>query len=157
MQKWGGKRDLTLPQQLLFMRANRNAEGEGRIVGSKLVWRFEVRPCPLSRSYFARIEYKIGKNPEVFVEDPDLSVLAGERELPHVYHDPLRLCLFMPGTGQWCAHKRIDGTIVPWTYTWLFYFEDWLAFDEWHGGGKHPSDDPERDCSRRIRRSLACN
>jgi hypothetical protein len=30
---------------------------------------------------------------------------------------------------------------VPWAYLWLFYFEHWLATDEWQGGGKHPGED----------------
>lgn len=31
--------------------------------------------------------------------------------------------------------------IVPWTSLWLYFFEDWLATDEWKGGGKHPAED----------------
>ena len=70
--------------------------------------------------------------------DPDLSELAGERPLPHVYHDPLRLCLTLPGTREWTGTMRIDQTFVPWATTWLYYFEEWLISDEWKGGGKHP-------------------
>ena len=33
---------------------------------------------------------------------------------------------------------RSDQTVVPWTSLWLFYFEDWLASNEWKGGGEHP-------------------
>jgi hypothetical protein len=33
---------------------------------------------------------------------------------------------------------KISDTIVPWAVLWLYYFEDWLATDEWKGGGKHP-------------------
>jgi hypothetical protein len=34
---------------------------------------------------------------------------------------------------------RIDQTFVPWVATWLFYFEEWLASDDWKGGGEHPN------------------
>ena len=34
---------------------------------------------------------------------------------------------------------RISETIVPWTFLWLWYFEEWLASDVWKGGGVHPS------------------
>ena len=51
--------------------------------------------------------------------------------------------------------KRIDQTIIPWTYTWLFYFEDWLSTDDWKGGGRHPGEEPEDPGNRALRRALA--
>lgn len=154
MRKWGEKA-LTLSQQLLFLKANPNVEGEGSIKNGKLSWRFLARPTSFSRAYTVRIEYALNNSPNVFVERPDLFVLADNRALPHVYHNPLRLCLYMPSTGQWSAAKRLDQTIVPWALVWLYYFEDWLAFDEWRGGGKHPSTEPESAMNRSLRRSLA--
>ncbi|WP_254451359.1 hypothetical protein [Aliiroseovarius sp. xm-m-339-2] len=77
-----------------------------------------------------------------------MRLLAGERDLPHIYHDPDRLCLYLPGTGQWDASKRLDLTIIPWTHLWLIYFEEWLASDEWKGGGKHPGEDDPNEGNR---------
>ncbi|HEY8594574.1 MAG TPA: hypothetical protein VIL84_04955 [Devosiaceae bacterium] len=99
-----------------------------------------------------RIEYLRGKPPDIFVENPDIQVLAGERKLPHVYHNPLRLCLYLPSSGQWKPSKRLDQTIVPWTAIWLYYFEEWLVSNDWKGGGKHPSDEPDEALSRQLRR-----
>ncbi|WP_299916016.1 hypothetical protein [uncultured Roseobacter sp.] len=93
--------------------------------------------------------------PTVRVNEPDLELLAQDRDLPHVYNDPLRLCLYLPGTCEWAATKRIDQTIIPWTYLWLYYFEDWLATDDWKGGGQHPGDEPHDPCNRALRRALA--
>jgi hypothetical protein len=71
--------------------------------------------------------------------DPHLPTLASGRELPHVYEqDPTRLCLYLPGSGEWSSAMRISETIVPWSVLWLFYFEDWLATGDWGGGGIHP-------------------
>lgn len=65
--------------------------------------------------------------------------LADGRHLPHVYSTkPVRLCLFDPQTAEWSPGAAIADTIVPWTYEWLFYFEEWLVSDEWKGGGRHP-------------------
>ena len=147
------KKALTLPQQHLLLKGNPNCQGVGRIAAGRLVWRFDARPTVLSRRYRLRVQYYAGKNPDVFVEEPDLELLAEGRELPHVYRKPLRLCLYTPGTGQWTPAKRIDQTIVPWTYTWLFYFEDWLAHGEWNGGGKHPGENPTLTPNRRARRA----
>lgn len=146
-----GRRELSLANQLLFLRKSRICPGSGALKRGRLLWRFEARPSPLSRTYRVRLEYKQGESPDVFVEDPDLELLAEGRALPHVYRNPLRLCLYLPDAGQWDASMRIDTTIIPWTYTWLYYFEDWLAFDEWKGGGKHPNDLPE---DRRMRRMM---
>jgi hypothetical protein len=74
----------------------------------------------------------------VFIEEPDLTMLADGRKLPHVYEQkPPRLCLYMPRTCEWTSSARIDETIVPWTALWLFYFEEWLASGNWKGGGEH--------------------
>jgi hypothetical protein len=77
----------------------------------------------------------------VFVDEPDLVALADGRRLPHAYEQrPTRLCLYLPGTGEWTSSMRLDETVVPWAILWLFYFEEWLVSNEWKGGGIHPKD-----------------
>ncbi len=96
-------------------------------------------PSPLGRTYRVRIEYQEQSVPEVRVIDPDLRILAGDRKLPHIYPgDPPLLCLYLPGTREWSPDLLIATTIVPWTYLWLFFFEEWLLTNEWKGGGEHP-------------------
>ena len=68
----------------------------------------------------------------VRISEPDLELLAQGRPLPHIYTNPLRLCLHLPGTEDWDSTKRIDQTIIPWTYTsdpdaLPFPVPDWLA------------------------------
>ena len=146
------RRELTLPQQnLLLSRSLTPVGGSGSLSPTRLVWRYPACPGPLSRSYAIRLELPLGGLPGVFVEDPEPRVLSGGVDPPHIYRNPERLCLYMPGTGQWDATKRLDETVVPWTALWLTYFEDWLATKEWRGGGFHP--DPGRaGRSRRERR-----
>jgi hypothetical protein len=104
-----------------------------------LSWEFCAAPTPLSRQYAVRMEYRQGTSPEVYVDNPDLTLLSEGRRLPHVYEQsPTRLCLFLPGSGEWGAWMRLDLTVVPWTALWLFYFEKWLICGEWAGGGLHP-------------------
>jgi hypothetical protein len=108
----------------------------------RVTWRGRVRPNPLSRAYDIRLDYQVGDTPRVIVESPNLRALAEGRRLPHVYaQDPARLCLFLPGTGEWRPELRLDETMLPWSVIWFFYFEDWLETDDWKGGGKHPWDD----------------
>ncbi|WP_297494684.1 hypothetical protein [Acidocella sp.] len=86
--------------------------------------------------------------PTVFVEQPDLVALAEGRKIPHVYSEaPLKLCLYLPGSGEWHCGLLIANTIVPWAALWLYFFEEWLISDEWKGGGQHPmdTDSDERD------------
>ena len=151
----GGRQNLTLPQQLLFLRSNPTIEGVGTLSDKKLSWQMAVQPTPLARSYQVNISYLPGETPSVQIADPDLELLASGRPLPHVYNKPLRLCLNLPGTGEWEPKKRIDLTIVPWTYLWLYYFEDWLWTGDWKGGGRHPGDEPNHPRNRSLRRALA--
>lgn len=152
MTSWTEKKKLSLAQQHLFLSADINSKGNGTIEANKLIWRFEVTPTLSSRAYLVRIEYSITDNPNVFVEKPDIQLLAGNRSIPHVYDDPLRLCLYMPKTDQWNSSKRLDETIIPWTYIWLFYFEEWLESDDWKGKGKHPTITEDSSYNRHARR-----
>lgn len=151
----GRRQDLTLSQQLLFLKSNPAFEGTGAVRANRLTWQTAVQPTPLARIYQASIVYSLGKTPAVRISDPDLELLAQGRPLPHVYTNPLRLCLHLPGTEDWNSTKRIDQTIIPWTYTWLFYFEDWLATNDWKGGGRHPGDEQEEAGNRALRRAMA--
>lgn len=95
----------------------------------------------MARLYQVQIDYERGSSPAVTVLDPDLSTLAGGRRIPHVYSEtPMRLCLYLPKARQWHRGLRLDETVVPWTYLWLDYFEEWLWSNEWKGGGIHPGD-----------------
>lgn len=149
-----GRPDLTPAQQYTFLRANPICAGTGRVHATGLVWEYRDRPTPLSREYAMRITFQRGATPDVFVNNPELLVLAAGRLLPHVYHDPLRLCLTLPGAREWTGTMRIDQTFVPWATTWLFYFEEWLVSDEWKGGGEHPDPDNTERYNRQVQRAV---
>ena len=51
----------------------------------------------LAREYQASITYVLGKTPAVQIDEPDLEILAAGRHLPHIYMNPLQLCLHLPG------------------------------------------------------------
>lgn len=150
--KGQARADLTPAQQYLFLRQNALCVGEGTLHAQGLAWTYRVRPTPISREYEIRITFRANDVPKVFVISPDLSGLAGDRHLPHVYHDPIRLCLYLPGSGEWAGYIRIDKTFVPWTATWLYYFEEWLESNDWKGGGEHPDASQAEHYNRRVRR-----
>ncbi|MCA1777684.1 MAG: hypothetical protein LC676_19355 [Loktanella sp.] len=154
MSNFTTKNRLSLPQLYLFLQRSKTISGEGVLGPSRLEWRFCAQPTPLSRSYQAILVLEKDGTPDVRIVDPDLRLLAGRRDLPHIYHNPDRLCLYLPGTGQWDASKRLDLTIIPWTHLWLIYFEEWLASNEWKGGGQHPTEDDPDESNRAARRSL---
>lgn len=125
--------------QYRHLNTNPVSAGSGVLRPGRLVWSFATSPTPLSRRYRVRVEYRLGDVPRVFVEEPDLHALTDGRRLPHVYEQrPPRLCLYLPGTGEWTPEMRLDQTIVPWAILWLFYFEEWLSSNDWKGGGMHP-------------------
>jgi hypothetical protein len=149
----GRRRALTASQQFLSLQSNELSAGCGDLHAGALVWRCDVTPSPLSRFYRLRIEFRQGDTPAVFVESPGLNLLADGRRLPHVYLQyPPRLCLYLPRTFEWLPWMRIDRTIVPWAVLWLFYYEEWLASNEWKGGGEHPhAPEVETRSSKRLR------
>lgn len=135
----GRPKSLTMAQQFINLQGNPLSAGHGCLRSDRLTWTYATCPSPLSRDYLIRIEMAPESAPRIFVDDPNVEVLASGRDLPHVYRNPTRLCLYLPGTREWQPWMRLDQTIVPWTSLWLFYFEDWLNTDEWKGGGMHPA------------------
>jgi hypothetical protein len=137
---------LSAPQQFLHLKGNGIFGGEGALSAGRLVWRWSRRPTALSRLYTLRLEYKEGDIPRVYVEQPDLALLAEGEKLPHVYEQrPTRLCLYLPGAWDWRPTDRLDQSVMPWADLWLYYFEDWLrrGKSDWQGGGVHPGDGSE--------------
>jgi hypothetical protein len=130
---------LTAAKQLLHLRKSEIARGDGDVRGGDLTWLFEASPTPLSRNYRVCIKLTQGQSPRIVIEDPNLVELAGGRKLPHVYGEaPVSLCLYHPQRREWTPADRLDLTVVPWIYLWLFFFEEWLTSDDWKGGGEHP-------------------
>lgn len=107
--------------------------------GRRFVWRGTLQATPLGRRYVVEIRLQAGGHPRVFVLDPPLISRTGE-EIPHRFHDG-SLCLYYD--GEWSSQNAIAETIVPWTATWLYYYELWLATGEWLGGGIHPADESD--------------
>jgi len=145
--RFGRRRALTAAQQFVNLRGNPVCRGDGILQAGRFTWRYSATPSPLSRDYDIRIEFNGW--PEIFVECPDLHVLAGGRRIPHLYEQkPPRLCLYLPKTYEWQSWMRLDQTVVPWATLWLFYFEEWLESDDWKGGGMHPGENDDYD--RRV-------
>jgi hypothetical protein len=117
--RYGAPRALNVAQQFVNLRSNPVSAGRGFLHAGRLAWIYDTSPSALSRIYRIRIEMDHDLSPDTFVEEPDLEVLAGGRDLPHIYHDPTRLCLYLPGPPEWRTSMRLDQTIVPWTSLWL--------------------------------------
>src|SRR5271156_1398763 len=102
-------------------------------------WFGQIAPHEYGRTYTVELLYKRNDHPKVWVREPDLRQLAGDRPLPHVYDQKMQeLCLYVPGRGFWGDEKPVASTIMLWACLWLYYFEFWLVTNEWHGRGEHP-------------------
>ena len=127
-----------------------------RVKGPTLISEGDLCPDELCSTYRVQIKMRGGDSPEVRVLQPALFPRANEDRIPHMY-DQERLCLHLPGSGEWSADKSIAATIVPWTSLWLYFYEIWHATGEWLGGGVEPDTKPpirrEREKHERPRRA----
>jgi len=141
---------LTAAQQYYVLRTANAFGGHGRLSRGSLVWFYSARPSPIGRLYALELKLQQGEFPQVIVKAPDLNVLAGGKDLPHVYEQkPPRLCLFLPWTGEWNPQRTLLETMLPWSVLWLYFFEAWLRSGEWTGGGIHPPASQEKEESLR--------
>lgn len=109
------------------------------LLGKELVWEGKLQPSELSIIYDIRIEYSIGKDPDVYVINPAPLLLAKDAtKLPHIYNqEKQHLCLYHRRMNEWNGHKMIATTIIPWISEWLFHYEIWVTTGTWYGGGIH--------------------
>lgn len=139
----------TLPDQLGALKQF-FPNGKGTICDhdQSLHWRGKLQPSTFSRIYRIEIRYKRGRFPRTFVYKPDLNKLANSMPIPHTFSqtsNKTELCLFWPGKKkrelpEWNRYMTLASSIVPWASLWLYYFEQWLATGEWHGGGYHDNE-----------------
>lgn len=95
-----------------------------------------LKPTELSREYTIEISYSLESPPIVKVINPELITIKNKR-IPHTYMDG-SLCLFYSKNKEWTRQDLISETIIPWTSLWLYYYEIWLATEEWLGNGIDP-------------------
>jgi len=107
------------------------------VSGAVLTVTGELQPTGRSRSYRFRLEYEALEPPRVWIIEPALVPREEGGRIPHMY-DQERLCLYLPGSGEWSGDMSLATTIIPWISDWLFYYETWHATGEWLGGGVEP-------------------
>ncbi len=137
--------------------------------GRRAVWIGAIHPT--STEYKIRVEYEVPYAIELFEildVQPRVEVLNPLLErhsdyedgpIPHVYfrksepHLPY-LCLFDPYNVEWSPSDLLADTTVPWTASYLYFYEGWLAVKRWLGPGRHPTRE-ERSGMRPLRGSAA--
>ena len=100
----------------------------------KVEWRGSLRPRT-EQEYEVLIRYREKQSPCVYLLDPEVRA-----DCPHIYKsDENRLCIYWPrdpDNPPWQADSWIADTIIPWTSSWLYFYELWLETGEWLGPEK---------------------
>ena len=109
-----------------------------KVRGSLLLSEGELTPDELCSKYSIQVKYAGGDVPEVRVLQPALQPRVAGGRIPHMYEQE-RLCLYLPGSGEWSGDKTIATTIIPWASLWLYFYEVWSATGKWLGGGVEPT------------------
>lgn len=116
---------------------------------NELTWKHTITPSPLSDQYEIKISYIRGKNPNVYVVNPKLTLYPGEDKLPHVYDTKKQwLCIYYRKASEWRSDMHIADTVIPWTSEWLLHYECWLATGIWNGGGIHHESEAEKQANK---------
>jgi hypothetical protein len=95
--------------------------------GYECSWYGSLQPGLDCIAYQIVIHYRLGGTPKVTVKSPEIKDAA-----PHRYKDK-SLCLFKSDEQPWRGSELIAETIIPWTASWLYYYELWLDTDQWYG------------------------
>ncbi len=126
-------RSLGIREQAAWVR-NTHPGWSCRIDSGMLTCQGQLRPGPMSATYSAIVQYRVGKWPNVYVPGNQLQPLEPRGEIPHTY-GPGKPCLFYPSRHCWRSDMKLSHTIIPWLSLWLVFYEMWRATGEWYGGG----------------------
>lgn len=112
-----------------------------------LYWHGKVKPTSVSKEYYLKLEYRMGKYPKAWLIKEVLDEKTAYY-IPHHYavdvkEGTIELCLFKPKMKEWMKHYPLSKTIIPWAIEWIYYYEIWQITGEWKGGGDHPT---PKDC-----------
>jgi hypothetical protein len=103
--------------------------------GNRASWTGTLQPTAMSNTYTVEFAYTARWRPEIRVLSPELRVRLGCSRLPHVFREGT-LCVHT--AWEWRGDLIIAQTIVPWTSTWLYFYEKWYQTGYWCGEGTHP-------------------
>jgi hypothetical protein len=101
------------------------------------LYRGFLQPRITSARYMVEVQYKLKEIPKVWALSPPL-----HPEAPHLYGDK-SLCLYWPKEWKWTGDQILAETIIPWTGSWLYFYELWLDTGKWLGPSSHDTF-PER-------------
>lgn len=90
-----------------------------------------LQPRFTSPRYLIEVQYRLKEIPKVWVLSPPLHPQA-----PHLYEQK-NLCLYWPKEWKWTGNQIIAETIIPWTGSWLYFYELWLDTGKWLGPSSH--------------------
>jgi hypothetical protein len=98
-----------------------------KISGTNLVVEGTCQPTEHSIIYQYRIGYTPGKQPKVYITEPEI---AYNSEI-HMYGDK-RLCLYYPGDFSFTENSHLFNTVIPWTHEWFVFYELFQITGRWH-------------------------
>lgn len=125
------KNSISLTLQKLNMIEN-YPDWEIKINKDKLTCIGIIKPTDFSSEFKIKLEYRLGCNPIIDVLDPKLK----GKNIPHLYKEN-HLCVYHPPSQDWNPKKYISNTLIPFTASWLYFYEIWLFTGVWEGGGIH--------------------
>ncbi|HIP11149.1 MAG TPA: hypothetical protein EYG73_00385 [Arcobacter sp.] len=118
-----------------------SSNGSGKLKNNYFYWEFDIKPSDFSRIYKVLLIWDFTKTaPRVYILNDEIHNIAKEKNIPHLYsQEKIQLCLYYPSYNEFSRSMSLCETIVPWTFWWLSYYEEWLHSREWKGGGIHPA------------------
>lgn len=113
-----------------------SAKGNGKFNKKYFYWEFDAKPSIFSKVYRILLiwDFKYVA-PKIFILDNELYTTEQNRKIPHLYdREKIQLCLYYPQYSEFNEMMPLCDTIIPWTYLWLQYYEEWLYSNVWKGG-----------------------
>jgi len=113
-----------------------STKGNGKFTKDYFYWEFDAKPSDFSKTYRVLLvwDFKFVA-PKVYILNNELNEVELTKKIPHLYcRKKIQLCLFYPQYNEFNGLMSLCDTIIPWTYLWLMYYEEWLYSGEWKGG-----------------------
>jgi len=113
-----------------------SSNGKGEFTKNYFYWEFEAKPTIFSKIYRVLLIWDFQfAAPKVYILNNELHEVELTKRIPHLYcREKIQLCLYYPEYEEFNKYMSLCETIIPWTYRWLQYYEEWLFSGKWKGG-----------------------
>jgi len=127
---WIKEKSVTIPKYIYNVKFSSKVFNIIEVGEKTVTFSGKIVSSTIQKNYEVEIMCGLNFYPKVYIKNIDFS----KKRPPHLYKDN-SLCLYYLDYNEYKHKDLIFPKIYDWIILWIYYYELWLAYGEWLGGG----------------------